>query len=333
MVSSPKPPPAPDPAATAAAQGAANRETALAQAELNMINQTDAFGNKLVYNPIGKSEAGNPRYEAIATLSPEQQALLNKQTGIYGTALDTATNQINAVKTALGQAAPTYDENYRQQQLAAMLSRQQPNIDRERNALLTRLANQGITDPNSEAYKGELGIFNQRLNDMNLAADVQAGAEARNALQAAYAPRSQSINELSALLNLGQVQTPQLVNTPQTGIQAPDIMGATALGYQGAMNNYNQQMASRNSMLGGLAGLGGAALGGWAQGGFKWSDMRLKTNIEKTAYTFGGFPVYSYRYVWSDKPEYGVMAQDVEKTRPDAVRTVAGFKMVNYGVL
>lgn len=264
---SPSPPPAPDPAATAAAQGAANRETALAQAELNMINQTDAFGNKLTYNPIGKSEAGNPRYEAITSLSPEQQALLNKQVALSGQGLDTAQSLFNQTQSTLGAAAPTFDENYRQQQLNAMLQRQQPQLDQRRQQIMTELMNAGAT-PGTPAYNAAMDEYNRALTDMNLALDIQAGNEARSQYGTQLGARTQAINELTGLLGLGQVQGFQPQNTPQTGVAPTDVIGAQNMAYQGALNNYNQANANRRGMIGGIAGLGGAALGGWAQGGF-----------------------------------------------------------------
>lgn len=264
MVSSTKPPPAPDPAATAAAQSAVNKETAVTQAELNMINQTDAFGNKLTYNPIGNSAAGNPRYEAITTLSPEQKALADKLTALTGQSYDTAGTLFNNVQNQLGSGAPQYDETYRSQQLAKMLQRQQPQLDRDRASLEQTLANQGVA-LGSNAYNEAVGLHNQRLNDLNLAADINAGNEARSQFGTQLGARTQAINELTGLLGMGQVQGFQPQQTPQTGVAPTDITGPTMAAYQA------QLAASQrpNGMLGAISGLGGAALGGWASGGFK----------------------------------------------------------------
>lgn len=56
---SPSPPPAPDPVATANAQAAANKETAIAQAQLNMIDQYTPYGS-LVYSQI---DSGAPTFD------------------------------------------------------------------------------------------------------------------------------------------------------------------------------------------------------------------------------------------------------------------------------
>ncbi len=262
------PPPAPDPKATAAAQAAANKETAIAQAGLNMTNQTDAFGNKLTYNQIGTWSDNTPRYEAIQSLSPQQQALAQQGMDIYGQGLGTAKNLLGQLQGTLGTAAPQYDENYRQQQLSAMLQRQQPNLDQQRQSLEAQLANQGIT-LGSQAYNDAIGNWDRKVNDLGLAADINAGNEARAAYQTMLGGRSQGINELTGLLGLGQVQSPQFANTPQTGVANTDIIGPTALQYQGQLAGWQAGQNRSNSLMGGLAGMGASALGGWASGGFK----------------------------------------------------------------
>ena len=53
------PPPAPDPSAVAQAQGAANREAAIASGEINRVNQITPYGN-LTYQQTGTSSNNNP---------------------------------------------------------------------------------------------------------------------------------------------------------------------------------------------------------------------------------------------------------------------------------
>jgi hypothetical protein len=71
-----------------------------------------------------------------------------------------------------------------------------------------------------------------------------------------------------------------------------------------------------------------------------FSDIRMKENIKQIHWLPNGLPVYTYEY----KPEFkdiaghgvhiGVMAQEVEMAKPEAVITNAnGYKMVNYGLL
>ena len=78
-----------------------------------------------------------------------------------------------------------------------------------------------------------------------------------------------------------------------------------------------QQMASVVGMLGSLGRI---------------SDIRLKENIKPLGIN-NGFGVYEFNYLWSPDKHVGYMAQEVEKTRPDAIFTVRGYKAINYGAL
>ena len=67
---------------------------------------------------------------------------------------------------------------------------------------------------------------------------------------------------------------------------------------------------------------------------FMGSDIRIKENITPDG-TWNGFNVYTYNFKNNDPSHRsrGVMAQEVELTRPDAVVEIDGVKHVNYGVL
>jgi hypothetical protein len=64
-----------------------------------------------------------------------------------------------------------------------------------------------------------------------------------------------------------------------------------------------------------------------------FSDIRLKEDIDEVGRLHDGTPVFSYRYIGDPMKvkQIGVMAQDVERRRPDATVThSSGFKMVDY---
>ena len=67
--------------------------------------------------------------------------------------------------------------------------------------------------------------------------------------------------------------------------------------------------------------------------GWLGSDIRIKENIVSEGTTYKGHNVYHFNYIGDDVRRRGVMAQEVEQTRPDAVREVDGIKHVNYGAL
>src|SRR6185503_20979796 len=97
-----------------------------------------------------------------------------------------------------------------------------------------------------------------------------------------------------------------------------DVLGAYGLQSQAQQNAYNQQMGSYNDMMGCL--LGGASKIGSAA--ILASDIRLKHIIRRVGESKTGIPLYLYTFKNSDKPIVGVIAQEVRKIRPFAVRDI-----------
>jgi polysaccharide export outer membrane protein len=61
------------------------------------------------------------------------------------------------------------------------------------------------------------------------------------------------------------------------------------------------------------------------------SDVRLKRDIRPLYVRDDGIGVYRYRYIWSDALYVGVLAQEVQEVRPDAVvRGADGYLRVDY---
>ena len=286
-----KAPAAPDPYATAQAQGTMNRETAQAQAGLNMVNQYTPSGI-LEYAQIGQWADGTPRFSATQALAPSEQRQLdlsNRAQELYGQAgvsqlerlQGTMSTPFNpSLSGGVGDFSAMFsrygDPNIGRDQVEnALMSRMQPQIDRDRAALETRLANQGI-GYGSEAYSGAMDDFNRGVNDARLGAITQAGQEqsrlaglAQNdagfqntyrqqSLQEQLALRNQPLNELAALLSGSQVQMPQFTNTPQTGVQGTDLTGSVGQSYAGQMAGYQSKVGQQNATYGSAAALGGA---------------------------------------------------------------------------
>lgn len=90
----------PDPAKTAAAQTSSNIDTAIANGYLNATNQNTPYGS-VRYNQTGSQQVGNnsvPTFESTVSLNPQYQHLLDSQTGIGQTALDTGGQLLNNVQ-------------------------------------------------------------------------------------------------------------------------------------------------------------------------------------------------------------------------------------------
>jgi len=104
--------------------------------------------------------------------------------------------------------------------------------------------------------------------------------------------------------------------------------------HQQALQNY---MSMISGQYGGSTTSNPSALSSMGQlaalfQGFR-SDIRVKENIVPEATHWKGFNVYTFNYIGDDTPRRGVMAQEVERTRPDAVYEVDGIKHVAYGIL
>jgi hypothetical protein len=166
---------------------------------------------------------------------------------------------------------------------------------------------------------GQAGAEQQRLFNMST-------TDRNRALQEYLAQRQIPLNEAAALVQGSQVQYPQFAGVPQTGVNPTDVAGITQANYANQMNAYNAQMQQQSGLFGGVAQLGGALL---AAQPWTWSDKRLKENITRIGETDDDLPLYLFNYKGDDKRQIGVMAQDVEKRDPGAVREFGGLKAVD----
>lgn len=283
------PPQPPDPNVTSAAQTTSNVNTAVANAILGNTNQRTPTGS-LTYNQIGTTTVDGrevPRWEAVTQLSPEQQRLYNTQTNVAQGTSDLADQYVDRISDATAQPfdyeglpdAPVYDEGFRTQARDAIVARNQPLQDRDLDALRTSLSNQGI-GIGSEAWSNAMSDYGRGVNDFRMAADIQSGTEAARAFglgaqarDRAIAERSnlrtQPINEVAALLGTGGgVQGPQFVPTNSPQVNPTDVAGNINDAYRGRLAAWQQQQQSQGAALGGIFGLLGSGLGGWARTGF-----------------------------------------------------------------
>lgn len=183
-----------------------------------------------------------------------------------------------------------------------------------------------------------------RLARQGLSVQTFAGAKAMKGQFAAAAPGVEQARQTLAYmpyltkLGAGQVQdeAPWKALGLYGGITAPlaQTFGEQEAHMKGLSvrdttrqsqetSKTEQQQSPLQSLLGGaslLTGLFG-----------KLSDVRAKENIEKVGELDDGQKVYAYNYKGDPTPEIGLLAQEVEKVRPDAVRTGPdGLKRVDY---
>jgi hypothetical protein len=359
----PAAPPAPDYRGAAQETAAGNLAAAQAATAANRVSQYTPYGN-LVYTQTGVDSQGNPTWRADQSLAPAQQQLLDIQNqtslGLEGT-----------INSALGRVQNTMGQGFNPNlpgiksdvsDLAGqqgwdratnlLMQRLQPQMNQQQEVLDVKLANQGIV-PGTEAYNRAQTQLAQQQNDMrNQAAlggaqlqnqfygqGLQGAQLANQANQQAYTQAMTNynlpLNTLSSLRSGSQVQNPSFVNVPQqANTSGADLLGASQMGFNAQMGDFNAKAAERNAMIQGLFSIGGAAA--------MKSDIRTKENIQKIGIAQNGLPVYVYEY----KPEFkddklaghgkfvGHMAHEVEEIYPNAVKTLDdGYKVVDYGLL
>jgi hypothetical protein len=174
--------------------------------------------------------------------------------------------------------APTVNTDVLNQNIDAVYnqakSRLDPQFAQQQEQLDTQLRNQGFT-PGTTGYDNAMKDFNLAKNDaytsaMNSAQAAGQTAEANqynlesvaynDAISKALMQRELPLNEASALMSGGQLQTPSFTATPQTGVSPTDVTGAFGL-TQGALNNaYSAQAQQANAGNAAAAGLAGTAI-------------------------------------------------------------------------
>ncbi len=239
----PKPP---NPQQLSSEQTHANVAAAKTQQQLNQTNQAGPLGSN-TYTTDPKTGQST----LTTSLSPAEQGLLSGSQATGGAANTQALADVGGIKpldlsntSVMSDIASVYQPQFQQQQQWAQ------------EQLNSQLANQGIF-PGSEAYDRSQQTF-----------QTSQGDAWNNILENA---RAQSVNEMEAqfqlpaaqatqLAGLGQPQMPQLQSTPQTGVQPTNVSGITQQSYQDQLARQQLQQQQQNAMMGGLFGLGGAAL-------------------------------------------------------------------------
>jgi hypothetical protein len=394
MGDKPEPPQPPNPVKVSGLQTQSNVSTAVANA---WLNNTDTYGPlgsteyqttgyETVRIPAGKDgqkwrEIRVPTFRQINKLSADQQRLLDLQesTGhnLGRLAVDQSARMQdylrqgmdpnllpddvrNAAQAEQLQTAVSPD-NFsadRQRVEEALYSRLNPQLERDRASLDTRLANQGITQ-NSEAYNKAIDEMNRKSNDARMQVVLGAGQEqnrlygleqqrvgqANQAIQGNYANqmssdqaqqtlrqqalqemaffRNQPLSELSQLMHGSAPTMPQFQGWSGPTVANTDVSGNFYRSAALEQQNYLAQQQQQNAMMGGLFGLGGSMMG-------LFSDRRLKENIKRIGKADNGIPLYLYNYIGETEPRIGPMADEVEKVKPEAVGEFGGFKTVRY---
>ena len=250
--------------------------------------------------------------------------------------------------------SPLYQQNYQQALTAAQ---QQQGVGLQA-AQANRSALQGLAPQlaslGQQGYGQQLGAAQQMagLGQALYGQNVGLGQAAQALGQQQYGQGAQTAQQLAAL---GQQGYAQGTNAAQqlaglgTGAQTAALQGAQAQIGAGTLQQQTQQAGDTAQyqqylqqqgypfqvaqFLAGIAEGTGALSGSTTTttqpAGF-FSDERLKTDVKEIGKTNDGQKIYSYKYKGDDRTQIGLMAQDVEKSHPDAVGLMGGYKTVDY---
>ena len=226
-----------------------------------------------------------------------------------------AAERYNAFDTAGNEAQRMYGSQMgaRQQGISEAMS--QGNFN---NQALGQAQGLDINAMNAgNAAQGQQFALNQSYANQQNTLRQQALAEQAQR-------RGMSLNEMNALMSGQQVQMPTMPQFNAAGIsQTPNFMGAMQNTYQANLDASNAKNAGISNALGGATNFASA---------FGFSDIRLKSNIRRVGTHSVGVGVYEYD-IFGHR-ERGVIAQELQRVRPDLVRQHNnGYLTVNYGAL
>lgn len=322
----------------------------------NLVNQmTGLSGNTSPTS--GQTNAVNTLQQeagGIPTNSGQQGSgvvsnLLNSSTTpnqtMWGQALNTSQGVWNPILTN-----PNFTNPMNTPGFGTALSTLNTDITNQVNGQFAA-AGRDMSPANSQALarglsQGEGGLI---ANEANALQQEQLGA-ANSALSGAGSTAS-GMAQLQQLPYMNQLQAMSAMGMlPGLYMQPGQAqLGAANASYGLPWQNLQMPL----SLLGSAGGLGGSSSGygtstttqpvnPWTTGAgiglglLALSDERLKENIEPIGVAFNGTNIYRYNFKGSPRTEIGVLAQEVEKTRPDAVvdvglwRNGPKVKMVDY---
>jgi len=272
-MSSPKPPATPDYVGAAVAQGAANKEAAIATGKINNPNVINPYGTQAVTWNADNIPT------VVQKLSPEQQKLYATKTAGQqllasgGVMLGGQANAAMAkpLSFAGAPAAPKAADNLREDALRATMSRVDVDTAGQRDAANSNLIAAGIR-PGTAAYSTAMDTINRGYNDARMQAILGAGQQAQQDFNQNMGSRTQGISEILALrqtpLNeASALQSGTQVSNPFAGglgyqaganVNAAPVAQGIANQGQAAQNLYNVQTAQSNGQMAAGAGLLGS---------------------------------------------------------------------------
>lgn len=277
--------------------GAVDLTRSIGQADSpDIASMTRSFMNPYLKDVVGATSADLDHSDNIAR---QQSDLANP--GAFGGSGIALTK--SAMEDALSRARGTTLGNLRSHGYETALggATSQAGVNQNQEQLRLAAANQ----------LGGLSTAYDANNRANIGTQLGVGAAQRGVTQ----------DQLSAPLNLTTWQSQTLPQLLQSyfGSDSSGTQNSTQVGTQSGSSNPGAM-----STAGDIAMIASLFM----------SDERLKRDVQKVGELANGLGLYLYRYVWGPARFIGVMAQEVLKIRPGAVRTRPdGYLEVDYAAL
>ena len=306
----------------------------------------DVAGQRLDELPSGRFDFGTlPAYQAGIDTTGFTPLATTDDLGDYATR-----SEASYYNRAYGRLKPAQDMEKTQLHTQLINSGLPPNsiayndamnrLEMAHSDALTGLAQQSI----AEGQRMRTGLASEaqsmrqsQLAEASMIREMQNQARAQ-AMADTLLQRRLPMEELATLTGSPSVGSAGL-GTATTGLNVPGVSMAPPPIMQGAMaqgadaaNRYGTEMAGYGQRMNAI----GNMVGGYAAGGGfgEISDKTLKENIVKVGQSPSGLNIYEWNYLWSPERFRGVIAQEVQKIKPQAVLSnIFGHLLVDYSKL
>ena len=250
----------------------------------------------------------------------------------------------------------------------ALRAREAPRLERERSKAETDLLVRGF-NPGTEGWNERMDDYNRSANDFNLGLTALSGQEQsrlfdldtqnrntrRSELESLFGAqmdkrasqvgeqvtaRTLPIQEYAGLVQAMQPNLPQFNQYTGASVEPNPIFNATTqqgifdLGRYGT--SVQGELGSRGINTGSSDSDKQAAASLAAAAAMFFSDARLKHTIRKAGELLNGISLYTWKWtrkgemLAGNQPEFGVLAQDIEKLIPSAISMKQGYYQVDY---
>lgn len=293
-----------------------DQERAQSSLETKLVNQGLTRGSEAYNNAYRQmmDQQSRDKYNALTTAYGQGNQMFQNQLGAnaqaFGQQNQSWQNNFNLGNTAFNQAntLASFGNNARQQDFNNAQNQAQFNNTNAQNVF---------------AQEQNLANYQNQLRQQQIAEAQQR--------------QLQPLNNINALMTGQQVGMPQMPSfNANQAAQPVNYLGAAQAQGNYSLQQQAMQNASQNTATSGAFGLGGSMLGAGAAA-MMMSDKRLKTDIKKimnikvNGKTLGW---YRYKYLGSDCTYEGVLAQEVKKDIPEAVKRHSnGYLMVDYATI